>query len=93
MKVEVVTPDEYVGDIIDDLNSRRGQIQGSEPRGDAQVVTAMAPLANMFAYVPTLRAISSGRAQFTMQYDHYEDVDAGSDTGPFLFPPAAAMRA
>ena len=74
MKVEVVSPDEYLGDVIGDLNSRRGQIQGSETRGNAQVVTAMVPLANMFGYVSNLRGMSQGRAQFTMQYDHYEDV-------------------
>ncbi|MDQ0464830.1 elongation factor G [Caulobacter ginsengisoli] len=74
MKVEVVTPDEYMGDVIGDLNSRRGQIQGSETRGNAQVVTAMVPLANMFGYVSNLRGMSQGRAQFTMTYDHYEPV-------------------
>jgi elongation factor G len=74
MKVEVVTPDEYMGDVIGDLNSRRGQIQGTETRGNAQVVTAFVPLANMFSYVNTLRGMSQGRAQFTMQYDHYEPV-------------------
>ncbi|CAN5119686.1 elongation factor G [soil metagenome] len=74
MKVEVVTPDEYMGDVIGDLNSRRGQIQGSETRGNAQVVTAMVPLANMFGYVSNLRGMSQGRAAFTMTYDHYEPV-------------------
>ena len=74
MKVEVLTPDEYMGDVIGDLNSRRGQIQGTESRGNAQVVTAMVPLANMFSYVSQLRSFSQGRAQFTMQYDHYEQV-------------------
>jgi len=74
MKVEVLTPDEYMGDVIGDLNSRRGQIQGTETRGNAQVVTAMVPLANMFGYVSQLRSFSQGRAQFTMQYDHYEMV-------------------
>jgi elongation factor G len=74
MKVEVVSPDEYLGDVIGDLNSRRGQIQGSETRGNAQVVTAFVPLANMFGYIGNLRGMSQGRAQFTMQYDHYEDV-------------------
>ena len=74
MKVEVVTPDEYVGDVIGDLNSRRGHIQGSETRGNAQVITAMVPLANMFGYVSQLRSFSQGRAQFTMMYDHYEPV-------------------
>jgi elongation factor G len=74
MKVEVLSPDEYLGDVIGDLNSRRGQIQGSETRGNAQVVTAYVPLANMFGYIGNLRGMSQGRAQFTMQYDHYEDV-------------------
>ncbi len=74
MKVEVLTPDEYLGDVIGDLNSRRGQIQGSDQRGNAQVVTAFVPLANMFGYIGNLRGMSQGRAQFTMQYDHYEEV-------------------
>ncbi len=74
MKVEVVTPEEYMGDIIGDLNSRRGQIQGTEARGIATVVNAMVPLANMFGYVNTLRSMSQGRAQYTMQFDHYEQV-------------------
>jgi elongation factor G len=74
MKVEVLTPDEYLGDVIGDLNSRRGQIQGTDQRGNAQVVTAFVPLANMFGYVSNLRGMSQGRAQFTMQYDHYEAV-------------------
>ena len=74
MKVEVVTPDEYLGDVIGDLNSRRGQIQGTDQRGNAQVVTAFVPLANMFGYVSNLRGMSQGRAQFTMLYDHYEAV-------------------
>ncbi len=74
MKVEVLTPDEYLGDVIGDLNSRRGQIQGTDQRGNAQVITAFVPLANMFGYVSNLRGMSQGRAQFTMQYDHYEDV-------------------
>lgn len=74
MKVEVVTPDDYVGDVIGDLNSRRGQISGTEARGIATVVNAMVPLANMFGYVNTLRSMSQGRAQYTMQFDHYEPV-------------------
>ncbi len=74
MKVEVLTPDEYLGDVIGDLNSRRGQIQGTDQRGNAQVITAFVPLANMFGYVSNLRGMSQGRAQFTMQYDHYEPV-------------------
>jgi elongation factor G len=74
MKVEVVTPEDYVGDVIGDLNSRRGQIQGTESRGIATVVNAMVPLANMFKYVDNLRSMSQGRAQYTMQFDHYEPV-------------------
>jgi elongation factor G len=74
MRVEVVTPEEYMGDIIGDLNSRRGQITGMEPRGNGQVVSAMVPLATMFGYVNTLRSLSQGRAQFTMHFDHYEPV-------------------
>jgi elongation factor G len=71
MKVEVVTPDEYMGDVIGDLNSRRGMVQGTEMRGNANVVNAMVPLANMFGYVNDLRSKSQGRAQFTMVFDHY----------------------
>ena len=74
MKVEVVTPEEYMGDIIGDLNSRRGQITGMEPRGNAQVISATAPLAAMFGYVNTLRSMSQGRAQFTMIFSHYDQV-------------------
>ena len=74
MKVEVVTPEDYMGDVIGDLNSRRGQINGTEQRGIAQVIHAMVPLANMFGYVNTLRSMSQGRAQYTMQFDHYEQV-------------------
>jgi elongation factor G len=71
MKVEVVTPDDYVGGIIGDLTSRRGQVRGQETRGNASVISAMVPLANMFGYVNNLRSMSQGRAQFTMQFDHY----------------------
>jgi len=74
MRVEVLTPEEYVGDVIGDLNSRRGQIRGTEARGIAQVIDAMVPLANMFGYVNTLRSMSQGRAQYTMTFDHYEQV-------------------
>ncbi|HHZ10426.1 MAG TPA: elongation factor G [Rhizobiales bacterium] len=74
MKVEVVTPEEYVGSVIGDLNGRRGQIQGQESRGVAVVVNAMVPLANMFKYVDNLRSMSQGRASYTMQFDHYEPV-------------------
>ncbi len=74
MNVEAVTAEEYMGDIIGDLNSRRGQIASMEQRGNAHVITAMVPLSNMFGYVNTLRSLSQGRAQFTMQFDHYEVV-------------------
>ena len=74
MKVEVVTPEDYVGSVIGDLNGRRGQIQGQESRGVAVVINAMVPLANMFKYVDNLRSMSQGRAQYTMQFDHYEPV-------------------
>lgn len=74
MKVEVVTPEEYTGNIIGDLTSRRGQVQGQEPRGNAIVIDAFVPLANMFGYINNLRSMSSGRAQFTMLFDHYEPV-------------------
>ncbi|MGX6959913.1 MAG: elongation factor G [Rickettsia endosymbiont of Pentastiridius leporinus] len=74
MKVEVITPDEYMGDIIGDLNSRRGQIQSMDPRGNAQVVTANVPLAEMFGYVNTLRSLSQGRAQYSMVFAQYDQV-------------------
>ncbi len=74
MKVEVVTPEDFVGSVIGDLNSRRGQIVGTEPRGNATVIGAMVPLANMFGYVNNLRSMSQGRAQYSMQFDHYEPV-------------------
>jgi elongation factor G len=74
MKVEVVTPEEYLGGVIGDLNSRRGQIAGTDSRGNAQVVNAMVPLANMFGYVNNLRSMSQGRAAYTMQFDHYSEV-------------------
>lgn len=74
MKVEVVTPEDYMGDVIGDLNSRRGQISGMDQRGNARVINAMVPLANLFGYVNTLRSMSQGRAQFTMLFDHYEQV-------------------
>jgi elongation factor G len=74
MKVEVVTPEDYMGDIIGDLNSRRGQIQNMDSRGNARVILAMVPLANMFGYVNTLRSMSQGRAAYSMHFDHYEQV-------------------
>ncbi|MBL6936032.1 MAG: elongation factor G [Alphaproteobacteria bacterium] len=74
MRVEVVTPEDYMGDIIGDLNSRRGQVGGMEQRGNARVIGAQVPLANMFGYVNTLRSMSQGRAQYSMHFDHYEQV-------------------
>ena len=74
MSVEVVTPEDYTGTITGDLSSRRGQVQSMEMRGNAQVINAMVPLANMFGYINTLRSSSQGRAQFTMQFDHYAEV-------------------
>ena len=74
MDVEVVTPEEYMGDVIGDLNSRRGQIAGTESRSNDTVIKSKVPLANMFGYVSHLRSMSQGRAQFTMQFDHYEQV-------------------
>lgn len=74
MKVEVVTPEDYMGDIIGDLNSRRGSIQNMEPRSNAQVITAHVPLSEMFGYVNTLRSMSQGRAQYSMEFDHYAQV-------------------
>ena len=76
MKVEVVTPEDYLGDVIGDLNSRRGQIQGTDTRGNAQAVEALVPLANMFGYVNELRSFSQGRANYSMQFSHYEEVPA-----------------
>jgi elongation factor G len=74
MKVEVVSPEEYLGDVIGDMNSRRGQIQGTDSRGNAQVVEAMVPLANMFGYVNQLRSFTQGRANYSMFFDHYDEV-------------------
>jgi elongation factor G len=74
MRVEVVTPDEYTGGVMGDLQSRRGQVTGMDSRGNAKVIQAMVPLANMFGYVNTLRSMSQGRAQYTMHFDHYEQV-------------------
>ena len=74
MKVEVVSPEEYTGSVIGDLTSRRGQVQGQDVRGNANVIDAMVPLANMFGYINTLRSMSQGRAQYSMQFDHYEQV-------------------
>ncbi|HFS67859.1 MAG TPA: elongation factor G, partial [Flavobacteriia bacterium] len=73
MKLEVVTPEEYMGDIVGDLNRRRGQVNDMSDRNGAKIIKAMVPLANMFGYVTTLRTLSSGRATSTMEFDHYEE--------------------
>jgi elongation factor G len=90
MKVEVVTPEDYTGSVIGDLNSRRGQIQGQDMRGTANVINAMVPLANMFGYSNTLRLLSQRRATFTIQFDHYEELPGPGDDPPFR--PAIGMR-
>jgi elongation factor G len=74
MKVEIVTPEDYMGDIIGDLNGRRGQVGNMEQRGNARVIDAKVPLANMFGYINTLRSMSQGRAQYSMVFSHYEAV-------------------
>jgi elongation factor G len=74
MAVEVVTPDDYLGDVLGDLNSRRGRVEGLEPRGNAQAIRARVPLATMFGYATDMRSMTQGRATFTMQFDRYEDV-------------------
>jgi elongation factor G len=74
MEVEVVAPSEYLGDVIGDLSSRRGKIGGMAQRGEAQVVTAQVPLAEMFGYSTVLRSLSQGRAVYSMQFNHYEEV-------------------
>ena len=74
MKVEVVTPEEFMGDVIGDLNSRRGQVGSTEPRGNATAINAVVPLANMFGYINNLRSSTQGRAQYTMQFSHYDKV-------------------
>ena len=91
MRVEVVTPDEYMGDVIGDLNSRRGQIDSMHSRGNARLIGAMVPLANMFGYVSTLRSMSQSRAQYTMRFDRYAPTPSPDDDGPFS--PAIGMRA
>lgn len=74
MDVEVVVPEEYLGDVIGDLNSRRGKVSGILPRKDAQVVEAFVPLATMFGYATSLRSVTQGRAVYTMQFDHYQQL-------------------
>jgi elongation factor G len=72
--VEVVTPEEYMGDVIGDLNSRRGRIEGMEPRGNAQVITARVPLSEMFGYATAMRSMTQGRATYSMQFSRYDEV-------------------
>ena len=74
MRVEVVTPEEYMGDVIGDLNSRRGRIMGMEGRGGAQVVNSHVPLSSMFGYATDLRSATQGRATYSMTFDHYDQV-------------------
>jgi elongation factor G len=92
MKVGVVTPEDYMGDVIGDLNRRRGHVQSMDSRGNARVITAMVPLANMFGYVNTLRSMSQGRAQHTSHFDHYEQVPLPAPHGGDNFPIAVALR-
>ena len=77
MTLEVVTPEESMGDVISDINRRRGRISGQEPRGNTQVISALVPLAEMFGYATDLRSRTQGRATFTMQFSHYEPVPKG----------------
>ena len=74
MAVEVITPEDYLGDVMGNLNSRRGRVESLEPVGNAQVIKAVVPLAEMFGYATDLRSMTQGRAEFTMQFDHYEEV-------------------
>lgn len=90
MKVEVTSPADYLGSVIGDLNSRRGQVIGTSSRGSTQIVKALVPLANMFGYANNLRSLSRGRASYTMMYSHYQAI---AMPGPDNFPPAIGMRA
>jgi len=93
MLVEVTTPEDDAGDIIGDLNSRKGMISGTDTRGDAHLIVAKVPLANMFGYRRTLASMTQGRGQFQMAFDGYHPVPQARDPDPDLFPPTAAMRA
>jgi elongation factor G len=93
MKVEVETPQEYLGDVIGDLNSRRGQVQAMDTRGSAQVITAMVPLSSLFGYISTLRHMTRGGATHAMTFDHYEQVPPARGPDDDNFPPAIGMRA
>jgi len=92
MKVEVVTPEEYLGSVIGDINSRRGQIAGTDTRGNAQIVDAMVPLARLFGYANDLRCLSDGHATFTMQYERYAPVPPREYGPEPPFPGALALR-
>src|SRR5207248_7087420 len=81
MEVEVVTPDDFLGDVMGDLNSRRGQVEGMEPRGNGQVVRAKVPLSGMFGYATDLRSMTQGRATYSMQFSHYQQVPRDIGTG------------
>ena len=74
MEIEVTTPEDYMGDVIGDLNSRRGKVEGMTQRGNSQVIRAQVPMSEMFGYATDLRSMTQGRATFTMQFDRYEDV-------------------
>ncbi len=93
MAVEVVTPDEFMGSVIGDLNARRGQVLGTDVREDVQVLDALAPLANMLGYVSDLASMTKGRARHTQKFSHYERVPQNPDDDPDRFPAAAALRA
>ncbi|HEY8574435.1 MAG TPA: hypothetical protein VIL76_18360, partial [Phenylobacterium sp.] len=92
MSVEVVTPEEYLGSVIGDLNGRRGQIQGQDVRGNAIVITAFVPLSDLFGYPANVRDMSEGRAAYAMRFSHYDAVPV-SDPDPPTFSPAVGMRA
>jgi elongation factor G len=93
MRVEVLTPDDHMGDVIGDLNSRRGQVQGAETRGTDNLVIAMVPLSNMFGYPSQLQLITHGAGRCEMRYDHYEAVPRPFEPPDGTFPPAVGMRA
>jgi elongation factor G len=90
MSLEVVTPEDFMGDVIGDISRRRGRISGQEPRGHTQVISGQVPLAEMFGYATDLRSRTQGRATFTMQFSHYEPVPRGS--GPDAIPPKSGTR-
>jgi elongation factor G len=93
MRVEVVTPEDYLGDVIGDINSRRGQVRGTDSRGNAQIVEAMVPLANMFGYVKDLRLLTDGKAAASMTFERYDVVEPEGTDPDDTFPTAAALRA